>query len=465
MFPAVCQKFVHAMGPETMVPPNSMDAAQDLDLMKIVLRKIKRNYLFWEKVKHTVLDFNLQSLLLNSHAVLSVPITSKKFCEFNPESKYSLDGRLGIQMMRELMDASLSASDSVTISSKLGTIEEKGLDSDALLQTLQSRRLDMNHPIVKQVLGSTKQSVSLCIVKDLYVVQKDAEIKRVRTVDEEMDVKEKVKVIPGDVDEKAHYDKTGDIVVPAGTPMAYKVWELQVRARDGSITPMALPKGRGGFLGNPVADYADSIDPEKPADSRNEMVADTLKPLVTIDETERQNLIAAFKTIMRNQAEITRLENLLSEVEAGEFKEVSFSEWMKSSSSEENVYKTILTSSGFVFKGDILQYPQPASSILIACGYIFGALEEFDKQELLQLTSCEREAGIALVEVCSQAIDGESVILLPDLAKVLGRGSTGRNLVESLGFKVEEGSNTVTAPSQISKTFENTYWILYTFFK
>lgn len=63
MFPAVCQKFVHAMGPETMVPPNSMDAAQDLDLMKIVLRKIKRNYLFWEKVKHTVLDFNVIDLI------------------------------------------------------------------------------------------------------------------------------------------------------------------------------------------------------------------------------------------------------------------------------------------------------------------------------------------------------------------------------------------------------------------
>lgn len=94
--------------------------------------------------KHLFLvRFQLQSLLLNSHAVLSVPITSKKFCEFNPESKYSLDGRLGIQMMRELMDASLSASDSVTISSKLGTIEEKGLDSDALLQTLQSRYLSI----------------------------------------------------------------------------------------------------------------------------------------------------------------------------------------------------------------------------------------------------------------------------------------------------------------------------------
>jgi hypothetical protein len=54
------------------------------------------------------------------------------------------------------------------------------------------RRLDMNHPVVRQVLESTNQSVSLCIVKDLYVVQKDAEIKRVCTVDEEMDIKEKV---------------------------------------------------------------------------------------------------------------------------------------------------------------------------------------------------------------------------------------------------------------------------------
>lgn len=59
MFPVVCQKFVHAMGPDTMIPAQSMDAAQDLDLLKIVLRKTKRSYLFWEKVKHTVLDFHV----------------------------------------------------------------------------------------------------------------------------------------------------------------------------------------------------------------------------------------------------------------------------------------------------------------------------------------------------------------------------------------------------------------------
>ena len=59
MFPVVCHKFVHAMGPDTMVPAQSMDAAHDLDLLKVVLRKTKRSYLFWEKVKHTVLDFHV----------------------------------------------------------------------------------------------------------------------------------------------------------------------------------------------------------------------------------------------------------------------------------------------------------------------------------------------------------------------------------------------------------------------
>lgn len=68
-----------------------------------------------------------------------------------------------------------------------------------------------------------------------------------------------MKVVPGDIDEKVHYDKTGDIVVPAGTPVAYKVWELKVRAKDGAITPMTLPRGQGGFQGILMRDYADTV--------------------------------------------------------------------------------------------------------------------------------------------------------------------------------------------------------------
>lgn len=66
-------------------------------------------------------------------------------------------------------------------------------------------------------------------------------------------------MVPGDIDEKVHYDKTGDIVVPAGTPISYKVWELKVRVKDGAITPMTLPKGQGGFQGNLMMDYADTV--------------------------------------------------------------------------------------------------------------------------------------------------------------------------------------------------------------
>ena len=40
----------------------------------------------------------------------------------------------------------------------------------------------------------------------------------------------------------------------------------------------------------------------------------------------------------------------LSEVEAGDFKETSYSEWMTNSSLDENVFRAILTSTGFDIK-------------------------------------------------------------------------------------------------------------------
>lgn len=41
------------------------------------------------------------------------------------------------------------------------------------------------------------------------------------------------------------------------------------------------------------------------------MVADILNPLVTMSESERGSLIGALKTVMGNQAEIKRIENLV----------------------------------------------------------------------------------------------------------------------------------------------------------
>lgn len=41
------------------------------------------------------------------------------------------------------------------------------------------------------------------------------------------------------------------------------------------------------------------------------MVADILNPLVTMSELERGSLIGALKTVMGNQAEIKRIENLV----------------------------------------------------------------------------------------------------------------------------------------------------------
>jgi hypothetical protein len=52
-------------------------------------------------------------------------------------------------------------------------------------------------------------------------------------------------------------------------------------------------------------------DTDTPAEGKSKMVADTLKPLVMMDETERHTLITAFKTIMGNRDDITRLEDMV----------------------------------------------------------------------------------------------------------------------------------------------------------
>ena len=85
----------------------------------------------------------LQDLLTNPDQPINVTVSDSKFAEFNPTSKYSLKGQLGLQIMAEMMDAKLSASDSVTISSKLGAIILTEVKPEDFLTAIR-KRLVMN---------------------------------------------------------------------------------------------------------------------------------------------------------------------------------------------------------------------------------------------------------------------------------------------------------------------------------
>ncbi|KAK3083209.1 hypothetical protein FSP39_016791 [Pinctada imbricata] len=190
MFHAVCHKFAQAMGPDTLIPVKSMDRATEIRPLNVVVKKTKRKFIFFKKTHFMPYNFQLQDLLMEPQKSLDASIKTFEFCEFNPTSKYSLSGKIGVQIMEELMDAELSASDSVVISSPLGVIEKQDVAPEILLKSLCDRRVNFDHTFVQQVREGSADV--LCIVTGVCQVKKDAEIKRVDNIDGEVDLKGKV---------------------------------------------------------------------------------------------------------------------------------------------------------------------------------------------------------------------------------------------------------------------------------
>ena len=61
MFPAVCNKFVQSMGQDTLIAVKSMDRANDVKPLNVVVRKTKRHLLLFKKRKYMPYDFKVCS--------------------------------------------------------------------------------------------------------------------------------------------------------------------------------------------------------------------------------------------------------------------------------------------------------------------------------------------------------------------------------------------------------------------
>ena len=55
-----------------------------------------------------------------------------------------------------------------------------------------------------------------------------------------------------DAEGKVDIESDKDIVVPSGTPIAYKVWELEVNTTNGRIEPQIERGCQGGFVSKPA---------------------------------------------------------------------------------------------------------------------------------------------------------------------------------------------------------------------
>ncbi|VDI06271.1 Hypothetical predicted protein, partial [Mytilus galloprovincialis] len=407
MFPAVCHQFVNAMGKDTLIPSSSLEESTRISPFNVVAKRRKRRWIFFHKIEYSTYDFPLYDLL-NSNAVFESELEETAFCSYNPESTYSLSGKFGVDIMKDLMDANLSASDKVTISAKLGEVNlVQVADPDNFMSELMTRKLNMNHPLVKQIRKS-KDTV-LCVIRGVIQTTDNAEIKRIQDKDLKETMSEKCQQIKqvtkegGNESGEISENKKKDITLEKGTTLAYKVWELKINAENGSIEPIMTAELEGGFHHSTMDDITTDGDESSTSPTEQEETSvlqhleEQLQPLFDLPEAEGQLLKLALLKLMTCHSDVVLLSKLLIQAETGNLKEE------KEKHNELIVNKaetwTVATSAGIKTEEENVVYEGETTPILAAVAHLVDAMHDVETQDLEKLCQCNDEQLKALTKI------------------------------------------------------------------
>ena len=133
MFAATTYQVVKSLGKDTLTPVRSLDVADNIAPFSVVLKERRRRLIFWKRTQCLTTEFSLDNILLTPLPDEEKTQLLRTFTlvKFDYETNFSLNGKLGVDLQKELLDVELDGSDSVTVSCSLGELfkEEANLQS------------------------------------------------------------------------------------------------------------------------------------------------------------------------------------------------------------------------------------------------------------------------------------------------------------------------------------------------
>ncbi|KAJ8315739.1 hypothetical protein KUTeg_007889 [Tegillarca granosa] len=427
MFAAVSHQFVQSVGKDSLVPVPSIETGSNIKICYVVMKKEKRKFLFWKKKCYIPYNIPLQDLLVSGKPLNVNPAIDDVFCTYNKDSTFSLSGKFGAGIMAELMDVTLSASDSVKVKADLGDVTKKEVDPISLIEALKDRQLNTSHTFVKQICGNRKKV--LCVVIAVLSLCKDAGISRIDDVESDADVKANLpRTSSAEGEGKFDDKKNRQIGLPKGTVLAYKIVELKINLLTGNIEPIIAKDDTGGFYGGGKLTSMDSPDRDIEVDGLMDDlgfkdIISTLQPIVILDTETRKDVSSIIIKMMKFPSNI----NVISDLSDGE----------------------------------LLLSGEP-SQLLIAFGHVFDALMELSIDDLELLESCSDDARKALLCLCKSTMNGQPMIELADKSQIISRDDQGKKLAERVGYKFTVTNLTVAnGPEKPSPVIEQLSWVLY----
>uniref|UniRef100_A0A3Q3IBG6 Gasdermin pore forming domain-containing protein n=1 Tax=Monopterus albus TaxID=43700 RepID=A0A3Q3IBG6_MONAL len=233
MFATATKNFVKQVGNTgRLIPVPSLSEADRYQPLSLVTKKRKRH--FWKKHKYASTPFSLKDILVGEKEI-TAGVSSYQLLNYEDKSDVALNGRLGNHIID--VGVNISGSDSVAIRASFGIVTKHELEVPTLLRELSSRKVDLDHCLVRQSKESRRSA--LCVVVESIRTTRQCSL----TVHAGMRGTTMRFQIDDDRNPKGR-DKA--IVIPAHTTIAFSVCELFVRL-DGRLDICVTPESQGGF--------------------------------------------------------------------------------------------------------------------------------------------------------------------------------------------------------------------------
>nr|KAG5697169.1 hypothetical protein BaRGS_002178 [Batillaria attramentaria] len=231
MFTATTYQVVKSLGKDTLTPVTSVDVADNIRPFSLVLKERRRRLIFWKRCRYLTTEFTLDRILTEplSDDEKARLVQSRELATFSYETDFSLDGKFGVDLNKELLD----------------------VDVDG--------QLSLKHELVAPLQADSGKT--LCLVTGVVRLKNAAKL----TGQVKQKASEEVKVLKeADEEGSVMESRSKTLELPAGTALAYTVYELQVQSKDGQFTLILDRSKRGGFVSSLSVDL-DELDGPPPS--------------------------------------------------------------------------------------------------------------------------------------------------------------------------------------------------------
>ncbi|KAL3854079.1 hypothetical protein ACJMK2_013359 [Sinanodonta woodiana] len=455
MFSAACHQLVNSVGKDTLIPVPSLDEQDNVKPLQLVVMKKKRKFFFFTRCSYHPTEFQLTDVLQDTSPI-SVKVAEEVLSsDYQRTTKFSLKGKFGFDLVQDIMDVDLETSDTVAIQIKFGKVAKTEVDKPVLMQELMKRKLNLDHPFIKQV-RKNKNKV-LCLVTGVVHLTEEGHINRDTSLDTKAEASGKI-LHNLSTNAEVDVEKNRELGLANNTALAYNVNELNVSLEDGSLEMIMALGLHGGFKDSFAYDEVDtSVDLNK-KDIDLQYPEEIFQAILDLPEKDRNELTSVILKMMSVPRDIQIFIKLVEKLESQKTQNINVQDLEKQLLTQKPSWLYLLELAGITVQasGELI-VPREVTPLLTCFDVLFDALSGLEEEELDLIRKCAPETVPALFAALQAGLRNTKVTV-SDVEPVL-KDDKAIELLKQLGYNVSEQE--ILPPKDLPFTIDEVYWVMF----